>query len=649
MAPDIFRDTFFGHILRLATGNKVFQYPEERDPQLAGRHYNYEKTTNMARYGQPTVPDTHDDGNSPHEKTVQDSPEFPTPKQEANPRPSDAHFSSGSLTPIPDATPRPSNAFFSSESPTPRLEATPRPSDVFDSPAPPIPGSEETPRERAASISSENTHVPAERQVSNVAGVPVDPERGRDLTVVDWDGLNDPSNPRNWSTAKKCFVTFLICLLTTGVYIGSAIYSPGETLVAREFHIGEEVALLGLCLFVAGYGLGPMVWAPMSEVPQFGRTPIYVLTLAVFVVFQIPTALPKNIGMFLAFRFLTGLFGSPVLATGGATLADIFPPRKQAYALSVWGMSAVAGPTLGPTVASFAVVAKGWHWSIWELMWLSGFALAVLFFFLPETSSSNILYRKMKRISKITGNENLTTEALLQGEHMTGKDIAMMVLVRPITLNFQEPMVLAVNLYIALIYGLLYIWFESFPIVFLEMYHFPNGTFGLTYLGILAGALVTIGPFFAYLYFIQEKQFDENGNIQPEKRLIPAMVGCFAIPICLFWFGWSAGRTHWIVPIIGSAWFSLGAFCLFNSILTYLGDAYPDYVASVYAGNDLMRSSFGTGFPLFATQMYRKLGVDWASSTLAFISIAFIPIPYVLYKYGKTLRVNHSKFARKDI
>lgn len=105
------------------------------------------------------------------------------------------------------------------------------------------------------------------------------------------------------------------------------------------------------------------------------------------------------------------------------------------------------------------------------------------------------------------------------------------------------------------------------------------------------------------------------------------------------------------MPIIGSAWFSIGAFLLFNAILNYLPDAYPNYAASVLAGNDLFRSSFGTGFPLFgeyiwlsncedkvlicdfpASAMYADLGVAWASSTLGFISIAFIPIPFVLYK-----------------
>ena len=86
------------------------------------------------------------------------------------------------------------------------------------------------------------------------------------------------------------------------------------------------------------------------------------------------------------------------------------------------------------------------------------------------------------------------------------------------------------------------------------------------------------------------------------------------------------------MPIIGSAWYSFGTFLLIISVLNYLPDTYPEYAASVLAGNDFMRSSFGAGFPLFATAMYKNLGVDWASSTLAFLSIAFIPIPFVLYR-----------------
>ena len=102
------------------------------------------------------------------------------------------------------------------------------------------------------------------------------------------------------------------------------------------------------------------------------------------------------------------------------------------------------------------------------------------------------------------------------------------------------------------------------------------------------------------------------------------------------------------MPVIGTAFFGIGSFSLFNAVLPYLSDAYPDSVASVLAGNDLMRSSFGAGFPLFATAMYKKLGIAWASSLLGFLGIAFIPIPFALYKFGKRIR-HKSKNARKDI
>ena len=383
--------------------------------------------------------------------------------------------------------------------------------------------------------------------------------------------------------------------------------------------------------------------------PFFGRNPIYIGTLLAFVLLQLAVIYAKNFGMLLAFRFITGFVGSPVLATGGASIADMYAPNKQVYGIAVWGISAVCGPVLGPLVGGFAAENEGWKWTIWELMWLSGACLAFITVFLPETGASNILYRRTSRYRKITGNQNLKCQSEIDAEGFTPQELVNMTLVRPFTLSVSEPIVFFLNLYIALIYALLYLWFESFPIVFIGIYKFSLGTQGLAFLGILIGAFVIIPPFFWYVYKYMEPKFDENGEIRPEERLTPSFVGGFLIPICLFWFGWSARPSiHWIMPIIGSSFFSMGAFLLFMSVLTYLGDAYPKYVASVYASNDLVRSSFGAAFPLFANAMYHRLGVDWASSLLGFLSIMFIPIPFLLYRYGKAIRLR-SKLARHDL
>ncbi|KAF2002849.1 benomyl/methotrexate resistance protein [Amniculicola lignicola CBS 123094] len=585
MPWDIIRDSAFGHCVRLASKNRLFLYPEERDTGLWRKYVNEAKTAHMADHGDPDPP-TQSEGDTSSEK-----------EQEAGAREGSGRENTST--------------------------ATPRDWRLSD-----------------RVMLNENVPVDVEK--------PSDPDRGKDKLIIDWSGPDDADNPRNWSTGKKLFVNFEICFLTFSVYIGSAIYAAGILDVMETFHVSQVAATLGLTLYVAGYGLGPMVWAPMSEIPYIGRNPVYIATLFVFVMFQIPTAMASNFGMLLAFRFLTGLFGSPALATGGASIIDMYSPRKQSYGIAVWGVSAVCGPVLGPLVGGFAVQAEGWTWTIWELMWLSGFCFVFLFFFLPETSSTNILYRRTRRMRKITGDNRLICEPELMAQNMTGKDIALMVLIRPITLNFTEPMVFLLNLYIALVYGLLYIWFESFPIVFSGIYHFNLGQEGLAFLGLLVGALVVVPPLFYWLHSFQEKRFNEKGELKPEYRLPPAMVGGLFIPVCLFWFGWSArADIHWIMPIIGSGFFAIGAFLLFQAVLPYLADAYPEYAASVFAGNDLFRSSFGAGFPLFANAMYKNLGVPWASSTLAFLGIAFIPIPYVLYIYGERLR-RMSRHAKKD-
>lgn len=79
-------------------------------------------------------------------------------------------------------------------------------------------------------------------------------------------------------------------------------------------------------------------------------------------------------------------------------------------------------------------------------------------------------------------------------------------------------------------------------------------------------------------------------------------MGAFTVPVCLFWFGWSARESvHWVVPIAGSAFYTVGVVSLFNPVFTYLGATYPQYTASVFAGNAFARATFGGAFPLFVS------------------------------------------------
>lgn len=111
----------------------------------------------------------------------------------------------------------------------------------------------------SSSEESSRTRAGEEQPVNEPTGHPIDQEKGRDVNVVDWYDEHDSENPMNWTTFKKVFVTFQICLLTWSVYIGSAIYTPGLETVTKQFGVSQVKGTLGLTLFVAGYGIGPMV------------------------------------------------------------------------------------------------------------------------------------------------------------------------------------------------------------------------------------------------------------------------------------------------------------------------------------------------------------------------------------------------------
>lgn len=324
---------------------------------------------------------------------------------------------------------------------------------------------------------------------------------------------------------------------TLAVYMGSAIYAPSEPGVIEAFGVSETVASLGLALYVLAYGIGPMLWAPLSEIPTIGRNPPYIATLALFVVLTVPTALVNNIGGLLVLRFLQGFFGSPCLATGGASLGDMFSLMKLPYALSLWALFATGGPALGPIVSGFSVPKTNWHWSIWEMLWMGGPALILLFTCLPETSSSNILLRRAARLRKLTGDNRLKSQSEIDQAEMSVSDTAIFYLWKPWQITALDPAVLFTSVYTSLVYGIFYSFFEVFPLVYPVMYGFTSGESGLAFLPIPMAGAFSVGLYWAYLWYFVEPDLRANGLPPPEKRLVPALFSAFLVPIGLFWFG----------------------------------------------------------------------------------------------------------------
>jgi MFS transporter, DHA1 family, multidrug resistance protein len=356
--------------------------------------------------------------------------------------------------------------------------------------------------------------------------------------LVTWFSESDQANPQNWSSGKKLFISIQLCLYTFTVYLGSSLYVAAETDIERIYHVSPVASSLGLALYVLGYGVGPMIFSPLSEIPILGRNWIYIATFTIFVILAVAASLVDDFGGLLVLRFFLGFFGSPCLATGGATLQDMYAPTKMPYALMFWVASATLGPALGPAVSGFAVSKMGWRWSAWELLWLAGPILLLLVACFPETSADAILLRRARRLRKLTGRVQLKSESEINIHKMTARQIAFEALIKPWEINVLDPAVLFTTLYMALIYGIYYSFFESFPLVYAEKYGFNLGETGLVFLVVLVALGLSIPAHAAYFWFYAEERMKSQPHFgSPESRLVPGLIGSIIMPIGLFIYG----------------------------------------------------------------------------------------------------------------
>jgi MFS transporter, DHA1 family, multidrug resistance protein len=263
--------------------------------------------------------------------------------------------------------------------------------------------------------------------------------------------------------------------------------------------------------------------------------------------------------------------------------------------------------------------------------------------FVPETYPPIILSRRAK--ARRFETKNWALHAKIDEKQTRLSDIVTRYLFRPLQMLIQEPILLLVTLYMAFIYGILYLFFESYPISFQQKRGWNLGVGALPFLSLTIG--VVFGAIFvSYLTKTRfARKMKQQGRVVPEERLPPMILGAVMLPIGLFWFAWtSSPHITWVPQVLAGIPIGMGIFMIFMQGINYIIDCYLMNAASGIAGNTLIRSFAGAGFPLFAVQMYHKLGVAWATSLLGFLAIAFIPVQILFYIYGAKLR-KLSKFT----
>lgn len=213
--------------------------------------------------------------------------------------------------------------------------------------------------------------------------------------------------------------------------------------------------------------------------------------------------------------------------------------------------------------------------------------------------------------------------------------------------DITRPIVQITDINLQFVYGCIYLLFEAFPIVFTEGHHFNLGISGLMFLPIFTGGCLGVVGYLLWWNPKYERLAKEYAPamVPPEARLEQCLYAAPLFAVSFFWFGWTSfpSINYW-APLMSGLPLGFAVVWIFLALFNYIIDAYLFVAASALAANTVIRSLFGASFPLFATQMFVKLNPRWASTLLGLIALVMAPIPFILRKYGPTLR-HKSKYA----
>ncbi|PRT53322.1 hypothetical protein B9G98_00942 [Wickerhamiella sorbophila] len=445
-----------------------------------------------------------------------------------------------------------------------------------------------------------------------------------------------PDYPLTWSTRKKVCHTMGFGIAAFGALFSGAVLTPSIPAMMDEFKVPHIVAVLAMSIYFIGSCLGPMIFAPVSEV--YGRKKGVFVPYLLSAMLMCVVANLNNMPAVVVFRFLSGIFAAAPIVSSGGALADIWPAHQRAPAMALYSMCIIFGssgsPIFGALLANTG--SYGWRWASW-LSGLLGITISMFnLIFLSETYLPTITCGHARHYRLLTRKWSLHSSH--DELRLDLKELIEVHLARPFKL-FLTPVVLLISLYASFVYGALFIVISSVGGLFHRTYDMSTKVSYLPLIanlvGFSAGCLLNVLSARRYVR-LQEKL---GRPPEPEERLITMMYVGWVMPAGTFLFAWTMNRNiHWMVPAIGVFFNGLGLACIFQGCLVYTVDAFTKYAASSIAANAFLRNVFAGVFPLFARIMFDKLGAGWGGSIIGCIGVVMLPIPWIFFHYGARLR-----------
>ncbi|CEI69908.1 hypothetical protein FVEN_g7230 [Fusarium venenatum] len=457
--------------------------------------------------------------------------------------------------------------------------------------------------------------------------------RPADFEVFFQDG--DLENPRNWSKAYRYWIVVCVSYSTWVVVLYSTCYTASVSGLAEEFGVSTTVTTLGLTTYLLGLAVGSLIVAPLSEL--YGRQKVYIVCLLAWALLILPCALATSLTEIIVVRFFGAAFGAAMISNSPGTIVDITDPDHLAAAMSMWSIAPLNGPSTGPIIGGFVFQYLGWRWDAWIPLILGG-AGVLMMLTVKETYHPAILKKKAARLRK----ENDDPRYWCQyDQKLSTWHLIKINMSRPFILLATEPILWFMDIWISLIYAILYLCFVAYPIVFSQHRGWNAGISGLAFVGIGVGTMMAIfaEPLFRRVINSQPRD-PVTGKPPPEATALVMAIGAVLTPLGQLVFSWTClpASIHWAIPIAFGIPFGAGNTISFIYGSNYLAGTYSIYAASALAGNAVLRSIAGGVLPLAGPKMYAAMTPQWAGTLLGLLEVAMIPIPFVFWRYGAKIR-----------
>lgn len=141
------------------------------------------------------------------------------------------------------------------------------------------------------------------------------------------------------------------------------VLAAGFNNVASTYNVSVPRVALTTGLYMMGLGLGSVIASPTAIL--FGKRPVYLVAIIIFLLTSIWCALSPNYPSLVIARIVQGIAVSPVECLPSATVAEIFFLHERAYRLGIYTLLLLGGKNLIPLVSAAIIQSLSWRWVFW--------------------------------------------------------------------------------------------------------------------------------------------------------------------------------------------------------------------------------------------------------------------------------------------